>query len=239
VTGRRIHRLFACALALSGGGCAVAALAIPVSAPAAPNPALRSAPDAASAAAAATIHLNQPCYQVAQQAALSGTGFDPSARWAATLDGSAFGSGKTNTKGGITAKFGVPSRLRAGSTGEDSYQLVVRERRHSADATFLVTRLSAGFSPTSGDLSTLKVRFRLLGWGRKGSLYLHYLSPNGAVRLDRSLGPVGGACGHLTTSPLKLFPFRPKVGVWTLQFSKDSAYKADSRPRVVYRYRVG
>jgi hypothetical protein len=235
VTGHAsIRRLIPAALALAGSGCAVAALAIPGSAPAAPN----RLPAAAHSAAAAAIHLNQSCYQTAQKGVLKGTGFDPRAQWSAKLDGSPFGSGKTNAQGGIAANFGAPSRLRPRSSGEDSYQLVVREGNHSAGTTFLVTSLAAGFSPMSGNLATLKVRFRLFGWGHGGSLYLHYLNPKGAVRLDRYLGPAAGACGHLSTSPMRLFPFRPTVGKWILQFSKSATYKPGSRPRVVFQYRV-
>jgi hypothetical protein len=221
---RDTERLIAAALALAGGAAAVAALAIPAS---------------ATTAAPATIRLSHACYQPAQQATLHGSGFDPSSHWSARLDGSAFGSGTTDSTGAITATFGVPSHLRKGSSGEDSYQLVVREGKHSAGATFRVSRLAATFSPTSGNLLTLKVDFHLLGWGRGGSLYLHYLSPKGVSRLSRYLGPAAGACGHLSTAPLKLFPFRPGVGVWTLQFDKHSVYQASSVPRVVIRYKVG
>ncbi|MDQ6805320.1 MAG: hypothetical protein M3065_10220 [Actinomycetota bacterium] len=224
MTGRtNIHRPIAAGLALAAGGAGAAALAIPASAPAAP---------------AAIIQLDHACYQTAQKAALRGKGFDPTAHWSARLDGSAFGRGKTNSGGDIAANFGVPSHLRKGSTGEDSYKLVVTEGKHSASAQFLVTRLNASFTPQSGNLATLKVRFRLLGWGRGGSLYLHYVSPSGASRLDRKLGALGGACGHLSTSPLKLFPFTPKRGRWTLQFDKTAAYKAGSVPRVAVPYKI-
>jgi hypothetical protein len=218
-------------LGLAGGGAVAAALAIPATAPAA----------AARAAKAngASIVVNHSCYETAQKAALTGTGFDPSAHWSATLDGAAFGSGKTTVSGDIAATFGVPSHLRAGSTGEDSYKLVVHEGKHSANTTFLVTHLDASFTPPSSqDLSTLKVTFHLLGWGRGGSLYVHYVSPKGVSRLDRNLGTPGGACGHLTTKPEKLFPFTPKVGKWTLQFDKSAVYKATSVPRVVVPYKV-
>lgn len=219
----RVRRLIAATLALSGACGATAALAIPASAP---------------AAAGTTIHLSHACYQTAQQAALRGSGFDPSSHWSATLDGSAFGKGTTSSTGGIAATFGVPSHLRAGSTGEDSYQLIVQQGKHTASATFLVTRLSASFNPASGNLSTLKVRFRLLGWGQGGAIYLHYVTPKGTVRLNRRLGRAGGACGHLTTSPIKLFPFTPKVGVWMLQFDKVRGYKTGSVPRAVLQFRV-
>jgi hypothetical protein len=211
----------AAVLASAGGGAGVAALALP-----------------ASAAPQATVRVNHPCYQTAERATLRGTGFDPSSHWAAKLDGKGFGKGTTTSTGAITARFGVPSHLRTGSTGEDSYQLVVQEGKHSASASFLVTHLSAGFSPSGGNLATLKVRFDLLGWGRGGSLYLHYVNPKGVVRLDRSLGPVGGACGHLTTAPLKLFPFTPKVGKWTLQFDKSTRYRTTTVPRVAIRYKI-
>lgn len=194
---------------------------------------------APGATANAKIRLSHACYQTAQRATLHGSGFAPSARWRASLDGSAFGSGKTNATGGIVATFGVPSHLHPGSTGEDSYKLVVREGKHSASTKFLVTHLDASFTPASSqDLSTLKVTFHLLGWGHGGSLYLHYVNPKGVSRFDRDLGTPGGACGHLTTAQEKLFPFTPKVGKWTLQFDKSAVYKATSVPRVVVPYKV-
>ncbi|MDQ6777364.1 MAG: hypothetical protein M3071_14355 [Actinomycetota bacterium] len=218
-----IRRLTAAALALAGGAGAAAALAIPESAPAAP---------------AAVIQLNHACYQTAQKAALRGKGFDPTSHWTARLDGAAFGNGTTDSAGDIAATFGVPSHLRKGSTGEDSYKLIVREGNHSASAQFLVSRLNASFRPQSGDLTTLKVRFQLLGWGAGGSLYLHYVNPKGVSRLDRKLGASGGACGHLSTAPLKLFPFTPKRGRWLLQFDKNATYRAGSVPRVVVPYKI-
>jgi hypothetical protein len=221
----RIDRLIVAALGLAGGGAAVVALALPATAPAAAN--------------GASITVNHACYQTAQKATLTGTGFDPSTHWTATLDGAAFGSGKTTVSGDIAATFGVPSHLRTGSTGEDAYRLVVHEGKHAPTTKFLVTHLDASFTPaTSQDLSTLRVSFDLLGWGKGGSLYVHYVNPKGVSRLDRKLGPPGGACGHLTTAPEKLFPFTPKLGKWTLQFDKSAVYKATSVPRVVIPYKV-
>ena len=242
MTGRRrIARALAAVLAagLAPGLAAVLAAVLAV--------ALGSAGFGAGAVAAAraagaamrpTVSVNHACYQTAQSGTLHGSGFDPSSHWSAKLDDKAFGSGKTTSTGTITAAFGVPKHLLSGSTGEDSYKLVVREGKHSARTTFLVTHLSAGFSPSKGTLSTLKVRFDLLGWGRGGTLYLHYVNPKGTVRLDRSLGPAGGACGHLTTSLLKLFPFTPTVGTWTLQFDKNASYRAITVPRVAIRYKI-
>jgi len=220
----RIQRLIAAALAVSGVAGAAAALAVPATAPAKATP--------------ATIKLSHGCYETAEKATLTGSGFDPTAHWTAKLNGAAFGKGKTTATGTISASFGVPSHLRSGSTGEDTYTLVVSEGKHTATATFLVTHLDASFTPASGNLSTLKVTFKLLGWGRGGSIYLHYVSPKGTSRLDRKLGAPGGACGHLTTAPLKLFPFTPKVGKWTLQFDKSAVYKTTSVPRVVIPYKV-
>lgn len=219
-----IRGMIVAALGIAGGGAAVAALAIPATAPA--------------AAAGASIAVNHACYQTAEKATLTGTGFDPSSRWSATLDGTAFGRGTTTVSGDIAATFGVPSHLRAASRGEDSYTLVVREGKHAPSTRFLVTHLGASFAPQSGDLSTLKVNFHLLGWGRGGSLYLHYVTPAGDSRLDRDLGTPEGACGHLTTSLERLFPFRPRVGKWTLQFDKRAVYKSTSVPRVVIPYSV-
>jgi hypothetical protein len=213
--------LLTATLASAAGGAGVVMLAIP-----------------AGAAPRTTVRVSHACYQTAQKGTLHGRGFDPSSHWRARLDGKPFGNGTTSSTGTITANFGVPSHLLKGSSGEDSYTLVVSERKRSASVTFLVTHLSASFSPTSGNLSTLKVRFNLLGWGRGGSLYLHYVNPKGVVRLTRSLGPAGGACGHLSSAPLKLFPFRPKVGTWTLQFDRNRTYRAATVPRVAIRYKI-
>jgi hypothetical protein len=219
-----LRRAIALALAVGGSAAAAAALASPASAPAsAPMP---------------TIQLSHPCYETAERATLKGTGFAASSAWSARLDGAHFGSGTTTSSGDITATFGVPSHLRKGSTGEDAYKLVVRQGKNSASATFLVTHLDASFKPQSGDISTLKVRFTLLGWGRGGMLYLHMVTPKGVSRMDRNLGAPQGACGHLTTSPLKLFPFTPKVGKWSLQFDKSKTYSSTSVPRVVIPYKV-
>ena len=215
------RRLVAAAAAV-GGSAALAALAIPAGAH--PRP--------------ATVAVNLGCYQTAERGKLTGSGFDPTSDWTAKLDGKPFGRGTTTKTGTITATFGVPSHLLKGSKGEDSYKLVVRQGKHSATATFLVTHLSASFSPQSGDVLTLKVAFKMLGWGRGASMYLHYVTPKGTDRMDRALGGAGGACGHLTTTPAKLFPFVPSKGKWTLQFDKSRKYLATTKPRVTIYYRI-
>lgn len=192
----------------------------------------------ASAASAPVISVSHGCYQTAERGTLHGRGFDASSHWSAKLNGKPFGTGTTTASGTITASFGAPNHLLKGSTGEDSYRLVVTEGKHSATTTFLVTRLSASFAPTSGDLATLKVRFHLLGWGKGTKAYLHYVTPKGKTRLDRSLGATTGACGDLTTSPLKLFPFRPIKGKWTLQFDTQAKYEATAVPRVAIGYKI-
>jgi hypothetical protein len=241
VIGRtRIGRLIAATLALGAGGLATAVIATGAGrAPAALADA-RAGSAAMMAAAGPSIRVDRGCYEVAQKAPakLKGTGFDPNAHWAATLNGSKFGSGTTDAKGDITATFGVPIHLLSRSTGEDSYKLVIREGAHTATAMFLVAKLSASFSPTSGNLATLKVRFRLVGWGRGGTVFLHYLNPRHGDRLNRNLGATQGPCGDLASGLLKLFPFTSTKGLWTLQFDKSSAYKMTSVPRAVIQYRI-
>jgi hypothetical protein len=217
VTGRpNLRWLIAAALVVSAGGAAVA-----------------------TAASVPTIRLNHPCYLTSELAVLHGSGFDPSRPFFATLDGVRVkGHGVTDSTGAFKATFGAPGRLRRGSKGEDLHRLVVKEGAHVANDTFLVTHLSAGFSPNTGNPSTLRVRFRLLGWGQTGTVWLHYLNPKGTDVRNRFLGPTQGACGHLTTSPLKLFPFTPKKGVWRLQFDKSSVYKPAAVPRVLIKYGI-
>ena len=218
-----VRRTLIVAVAVTGGaGAAAVAAAVPASA--APHK--------------ATVTVNLGCYQTAERGKLTGSGFDPTSDWTAKLNGKPFGHGTTTKTGTITATFGVPSHLLKGSKGEDSYKLVVRQGKHSATATFLVTHLSASFTPQSGDVLRLKVMFQLLGWGRGASLYLHYVSPKGSDRLDRSLGGAGGACGHLSTPVQKLFPFTPTKGKWTLQFDRSRKYEATTKPRVAIYYRI-
>jgi hypothetical protein len=194
-------------------------------------------PATARAAVARYVRLDASCYQTGHRATFSGAGFPARTNWRATLDGSPFGNGASDASGRVRGDFGVPG-LRRRSPGEDSHTLVLSDGRHSASAVFLVTRLDASFSPTTGDPTRLRVRFRALGFGRGSVLYLHYVTPRGNLRESRNLGATSGACGHRTTPLARLFRFTPYAGVWRLQFDAQRAYSPRAAPSVTIRYRI-
>ena len=88
------------------------------------------------------------------------------------------------------------------------------------------------FNPGSGDPLKLRVRFSAFGFGvatapgaAQPEIFIHYVSPKGRLKKTISLGQGQGACGSIRSSKkLRLFPFRPANGRWTLQFDTRRGY---------------
>jgi hypothetical protein len=59
-------------------------------------------------------------------------------------------------------------------------------------------------------------------------VYLHYVTPRRRHRLTVRLGRTAGPCGTVSTPRRRLFPFRPGVGSWRLQF--DAVRRYDPTP---------
>ncbi len=202
---------------------AAAALLVPAAAPA--------------AAGAAKVSLAPGCYHSGGSGWLTGSGFSPNASWTAKLRGTQqLGSGKTDGKGRIRARFTAPAY--AGTTGERDETLSVTDGPHVASATFALTPLTASFSPTTGNPNTLRVRWRVLGMGAGSAVYVHYVAPNGKLRTSVRIGHAAGACGHLKTAPTQLFPFKLSYGRWTLQVDAHRGYRASTVPRLLLQYDV-
>ena len=168
----------------------------------------------ATAAQTGSISTNHGCYLVGQTVKLTGSGFAPSRTYLVTLDDVIFGGGSTNASGGFSASF------RPGGLGANYAQLVdmveATDGGSTAGATFTLTRRTgARFLAARGNARTLKAPFELWDFSSAGAplpVYLHYISPTGAVRQTVSLGRTGGQCGYLKTKPRRVFPFVPTAG---------------------------
>ena len=107
-------------------------------------------------------------------------------------------------------------------------QLDVTDGVRDAGSTFTVTRApGARFLASRGNPRTLKAPFQVWGFSPSGvvlPLYLHYVAPNGKQKTSVKLGSAGGQCGYLLTRAIRVFPFAPSSGTWTLQVDTSSSY---------------
>lgn len=194
-------------------------------------------PAAADAAAKASIALDPGCYLSNEQGSLLGTGFKPNATWTAKLAGTRqIGSGRTDGKGRIRARFTAP--LYRGTNGTKEFSLSVTDGPNVANTTFLMSPLTASFSPQSGNPATLRVRWRVLGMGAHRGVYVHYIRPNGKLRKTLRIGTTDDVCGALKTGSIALFPFRYEFGLWTFQVDTSRRYAVTTKPRVSIAFQV-
>ncbi len=193
--------------------------------------ALAAAGVPASAATAPSIHVAHGCYLGGQAVQVTGAGFAPRRRFDLTIDGVDFGQATTNALGGFAVAPG-PGGLPAG-VAEHVEHLEVTDGTSTATTTFTLTRpAGARLLALSGRANSLKAPFEAWGFGVDGSrppLYLHYVAPSGRVRTTVSLGRSGGQCGYLRTKPLRVFPFTPSAGRWTLVIDAARAYSNHAR----------
>jgi hypothetical protein len=209
----------------------------PVRLPSALAAAALLAAAAPAAADAAKVTLAPACYHSGQLGWLTGSGFKRATHWTAKLRGTQrLGSGKTDGKGNIRARFTAPAYH--GTTGERELTLSVTDGPHVASTVFRMTPLTASFSPASGDPNTLRVRWRVLGLGAGHGVYVHYVRPNGKLKTTVRIGSAQGACGHLKTRPLALFPFGLEYGRWTFQIDASRGYRRTTVPRLLIQFQV-
>jgi hypothetical protein len=193
--------------------------------------ALAVAAAAPAAAVAAQIHTDVACYQDnTGTVGVSGNGFDPNQAYTVTLDGRTLGTGgdTTDASGGIAGSFKTPQ---LDGDAVHTYTLTVTQGANTATTTFSVTPFLADFTPGSGNPKTLRVRFKVFGFGLVVSnphpnVYLHYVRPNGKLKRTIGLGRAQGLCGQIAhTSKHKLFPFHAERGTWRLQFDTHKRYR--------------
>jgi len=191
----------------------------------------------APGASAASLVTETGCYQEGADVVTTGTGFVASGFVTVSLDGRNLGFAASSPEGIFRTKFDAPG-LPAGKR-EQVHDLVATDATNTAITRFRATQVFAGFSPGAGNLGTLRVRFRVNGFGLYESgarVYVHYVRPNGKARRTVYLGKARGTCGHIRrTRKRLLFPFLAQRGVWTLQFDTRRVYgKATAQSRFAW-----
>jgi hypothetical protein len=179
---------------------------------------------AASAPAAATLRTAQRCYAQSTPVRMTASGLVPQAPLTVALDGQPlkYRDGTLPTAsdaGSFESSFAAPTL--ATGVPQLRHSLSVDDGTQRARTRFTVTRPpGASFAPAVGNPKTLRARFSVWGFaldsGRDGPLWMHWVSPTGAVRSNAALGITRGDCGMLTTAPRRVFPFDPDTGRWTL-----------------------
>ena len=161
---------------------------------------------------------------------LSGRGFAHDRAYVVAIDGVYFGRRRTNRHGALgSGDLLRPGGLPAG-TAQVVDRLEVSDGTHTARTRFTVTRRpGARFLASSGSSSTLRAPVEVWGFalgGTRRGVYLHYAKPSGRSVETAQLGRTGGQCGYLRTAPIRVFPFTPSRGHWTLQIDTRHGYRA-------------
>ena len=195
-----------------------------------------------AAASAAQVQADRDCYEDnTGQVAVSGNGFDPGQPYQVTLDGKTLSTGNevTGPDGSVAGSIETP-QLSGNSV--HVYTLSVVQGANTASTTFSVTPFLADFTPGSGNPTTLRVRFKVFGFGLVTAnpiVYVHYVRPNGKLKRTIRLGRAQGVCGQIKrTARRKLFPFNAERGRWNLQFDTRKTYRKGPGSTFLY-FRVG
>ena len=196
---------------------------------------LLAAATVASAGPAPVVSTDRACYLLGQYIAITGAGFAPSTPVAATVDRVNFGMTTTDANGGFTTR-GRPEEIFGHTIAQSLFTLLVTDGTSTASTTFTVTRSTGArlVGATGRTLATYRARFQVWGLAlTKGpppiypaplTVFVHYVGPHGGLRKTISLGRAGGQCGYMKTRPVRVFPFSPIPGNWTLQVDASRAY---------------
>jgi hypothetical protein len=175
---------------------------------------------------ASAVRTTQGCYLVGQRVTVLGSGFAPRRRFDVAIDGVDFGQARSDSTGAFKQSLS-PGGL-AANIVQSVDHLNATDGTMSADTIFTVTRAAgARFLATRGNPNTLRAPFQVWGFaldGRPRNVFVHYVSPSGAMRQTVRLGRTGGQCGYLRTGRVRVFPFAPSRGAWTLQVDTGARY---------------
>jgi hypothetical protein len=214
--------------------------------------ALAIALSSAAPAHAATVAVDHPCYlarqpglESGQAIGFAGSGLAPGSTVTASLDGVTVASGPASPTGDFAGSAAAPALPRDRFTGRST--LTVGDGANVASIAFPVTLLAADFSPSSGNPNTLKVRFRIYGFGpvlaasgrgTSAPVYEHLFSPGGKRRATYFVGRTRGPCGSLVTARRRILPFFPLDGRWRFVFTTSRRYSASAAPLAATGFRV-
>jgi hypothetical protein len=198
---------------------------------AAPSLAIVTAVTATAAAQAAVVTTDRICYLTTPHTTVTvrGTGFPAQRPYTVALDGSPLSGGAptTDVNGAMQGAISPPALT--DDEHERLFTIGVQTDDVSANTTFTVTRFAADFSPMRNVSPVSRVRFSVYGFGiarPNQDVFLHYVDPNGKLRLTLRLGRAQGQCGSIPrTAKRRLFPFdAPRHGKWRLQFDLSKTY---------------
>lgn len=198
----------------------------------------------AEPAAAAVIAFDHPCYLakspgfIGQLARFTGAGFIGRAPVTGSLNGVALKSGTASPAGAVSGSVTAPAL--GARVAEGSAALSLSDGTNSVSQTFQETNLTAGFTPSSGNPKTLKVRFAIFGFGplltalgkpADAQVYEHVIDPQGKVRGTFKAGRPSGPCGLVKPSRRRILPFKATNGRWRYLFDVSKKYHKSSLPR--------
>jgi hypothetical protein len=202
----------------------------------------------AATARAASVTTDHSCYYsfgaAHEKIVLTATAFKPRVQVNLSFLGQIFHTnGFTDSAGRVEATFPAPglrgTRARVPLTASDG--------SNSAKTSFYLTDVKGDFNPSSGAPSRLKVRFTVTGLGAvlaflhrdpHGSVFAHYIRPNGRLKGTRQFGHLRGPCGDLTTATTKLLPYASETGRWTVFFDTNRRYRRSERAQVAVSFTV-
>lgn len=198
----------------------------------------------------ATASTDRACYNAdgSDAVTVNGAGFEPGSVVNVLLDKKVATVLTAGADGTVSTKLPVPSPPQGGPTAHDrGYDLRLEQpsTNMAAATTFNAVDRIADYTP--GNASTLgKVRFMAFGFAwnvapgtAMPSIYLHYVDPRGKVKKTVSLGKAQGPCGALrTTKKMRVFPFVPRNGKWTLQFDGSKKYAKNAPGAVLLKLAI-
>lgn len=188
---------------------------------------------APTAAPAATLSVDKPCYGAGERVDFSGTGYTPDGSVALSVSGQQLGLTSVNPVGELAASLGAPAidgRQRTDTfTATDQADLSL-----TASVPVLLTSLNVKVIPKHGDPSNPK-RIVARGFTSGTTLYAHVR--RGKSRRNVRIGRLKGACKTLDVKR-RLFSPDATAGVYKVQFDAKRRYSASTAQQVGFLVNV-
>jgi hypothetical protein len=152
-------------------------------------------------------------------------------------------TGPARSDGTRSGFFPAPSlRFR-----QQRFTLSATDGVNNASVAVNVTKVLGDFTPSSGRPETLRAHFLVQGLGAvldylhrspRGTVYAHYIRPNGKLKANRAIGSLSGVCGSLRTGKIRLLPYPSELGFWRVYLDTNPTYKRREAAQVVIGFTV-